>query len=327
VSSPAAAQAPSAEDIASARALGVEGVRLADAGDCAAAVPKLEAAEKLHHAPTTLERLGECQVNLGRLVAGTENLNRVVRESLPSNAPAPFLAAQQRAAQLLASTQPRIGKLRIHVEGAPTDKVSATVDGASVPSALFDSGRPTDPGAHEVKATAPGFKPATASVDVPAGAEVPVSLVLERDPNAAVSPESAPGAQSMGTAPTAVAAGGESPSSSPNRVPAFIAFGVGGAGIVVGSVAGIMALGTKSTLDNACVNKICPATSQSDIDSLNTRATISTIGFIVGGAGVAVGAFLFATARGSEARTAAVPHVRVQAWLGAGSAGVGGTFE
>ena len=144
---------PSPEDIASARALGIEGVRLAEAGDCASAIPKLQAAENLFHAPTTLDRLGECEVSLGHVVAGTETLNRVVRETLAPNAPSAFVAAQHRAAQVLATAQPRIGKLRIHVDGAPADKVSVTVDGANVPPALFDVDRATDPGTHEVKAT------------------------------------------------------------------------------------------------------------------------------------------------------------------------------
>src|SRR6516165_3953771 len=92
----AAAQGSSPEDIAAARALGTEGTRLADTGDCNGAIAKLEAAEKLYHAPTTLDRLGECQIAVGRLVAGTENLNRVVREPLAANAPAVFVAAQKR---------------------------------------------------------------------------------------------------------------------------------------------------------------------------------------------------------------------------------------
>jgi hypothetical protein len=333
VASNAAAQAPSGEDVASARALGIEGVRLADSGNCTAAVAKLQAAEKLYHAPTTLERLGECQVNLGQLVAGTENLNRVVRETLPPNAPPPFVAAQQRAAQLLAVAQPRIGKLRIHVEGAPLDKVSATVDGTSVPSALFDSGRPTDPGPHEVRATAPGFKTATASLQLAAGSEQQVSLVLESDPNAVLAAGSAaPGTQAPGGEAQSSAVASTSASTGPNRVPAFIAFGVGGVGVVIGAVSGIMALGTKSSLDNACANKVCPSASQSDIDALSTRATVSTIGFIVGAAGVALGTVLLVTARGGETRTAAsssspAVRLRVHPWLGVASAGVGGTFE
>src|SRR6185369_16034100 len=52
----------------------------ADAGKCPEAIEKLTRAEALHHAPTILGRLGECQVNVVEVVTSTENLNTVVRE-------------------------------------------------------------------------------------------------------------------------------------------------------------------------------------------------------------------------------------------------------
>src|SRR5438132_180639 len=76
-----------AENVAAARSLGILGVQLADAGKCPEAIEKLERAESLYHAPTILGRLGECRVNVGQVVQGTEDLNRVVREQLPANAP------------------------------------------------------------------------------------------------------------------------------------------------------------------------------------------------------------------------------------------------
>ncbi len=329
--------AVSPEDIASARALGIEGVRLAEAGDCASAIPKLQAAENLYHAPTTLERLGECEISVGHLVAGTETLNRVVREALPASAPPAFLNAQHRATQLLATAQPRIGKLRIHVEGAPADKVAVTVDGANVPSALFDAERATDPGTHEVKATAAGFRPVTSSVDVPPGADTAVWLKMEVDPTAgAPPPVEVPGAGGTTPATTTTANVTQPPTqppppSGPNRVPAVIALSLGGAGIAVGAVFGVLALGTKSTLDSACVSKVCPASSQDDINNLARGATLANIGFAVGAVGIAVGTVLLVTAHGSEPRTASAATsgraLRVEPWVGLGAAGVGGTFE
>lgn len=330
----ATAQAtPSPEDIASARALGIEGVQLADAGDCANAVPKLQAAENLYHAPSTLDRLGECEVSLGHIVSGTETLNRVVRETLAPNAPSAFVAAQHRAAQVLATAQPRIGKLRIHVDGAPAEKVSVTVDGANVPPALFDVERATDPGAHEVKATATGYRTATSTVDVSAGAEAAVWLKLEIDPNAGAVPPPPPpiGAPPTSTSTMVAPSYGQTspPASSPNRVPAYIAFGVGGAGVALGAVFGILALGSKSTLDNECPNKVCPPSSKSDVDNLSSRATVSNIAFAVGAVGVAAGVVLLVVMHGSDAPTAAKvrPPVRVEPWIGLGAAGLGGTFE
>ncbi len=142
----AAAEAQ-AEDIAAARSLGVQGIRLADDGKCADAIEKLERAEALYHAPTILGRLGECQVAVGHIVLGTENLNRVVREPLAPNAPAAFKAAQERAHKVLDSALPRIAYLTVKVEPM-TVTPTVTVDGASVPAALIGAERPTDPGPH-----------------------------------------------------------------------------------------------------------------------------------------------------------------------------------
>jgi hypothetical protein len=316
------AQGPSAEDRASARVLGTEGIKLADASNCSAAVPKLDAAEKLFHAPTTLDRLGECQIALGQIVAGTENLNRVVREVLPPNAPPAFLAAQKRAQQAYAAAAPRIGTLHIHVDGPPADQVTVTVDGAVVPPALFDNSRPTDPGTHEIKATATGYLATSATAAVKDGSDTSVALHLAPDPAAQAA--AAPVASAN---PAASAAPAQAPAAAPSSGSggnglAIGSFVVGGAGIVVGTILGIMALGTKSTLDSNCVNKVCPESQQGNINSLGTQATISTIGFGVGVVGVAVGSILLAVHGGGSSTGAA----QVSPYIGVGAAGVGGTF-
>jgi hypothetical protein len=341
---PASGQTSSAEDMASARVLGTEGVRLADSGDCASALAKLEAAERLYHAPTTLERLGECQVALGKIVAGTESLNRVVRETLAPGAPQAFFAAQRRASQALAAAQHRIGALRLHVEGAPISTVVVTVDGASVPSALFDSSRPTDPGTHDVRASAQGFRTVATAVQVPEGSEAALNIKLEADPSASASASGyAPSPGQILTSPNYPPPGSAAPP--PAYAPAaltpvssgggsgrgigYALLGIGGAGLVVGSVFGGLALSTKSSLDSACPTKTaCPASSQSDIDALSTRATVSSIGFGVGAAGIVIGGVLLMTSHGeAPAATPGPRGAHLSPWIGLGAAGVGGTFE
>ncbi|HEX3772689.1 MAG TPA: hypothetical protein VHV30_17540 [Polyangiaceae bacterium] len=329
----ALAQAPAAtaspEDIAAARSLGTEGTRLADAGDCKNAIPKLESAEKLYHAPTTLDRLGECQVAVGLLVAGTESLNRVVREPLAPNAPAAFVAAQKRAQKAFAAAEPRIGNVKIHVDGAPADKLTITVDGAAVPSALLDADRPTDPGTHAVSVSAPGYKTATQSVDVKEGAESPVAITLAVDPSAAVAAVPPPAPVTPETAPAGATAQ-VSATAGGGHGPAIAAFAVGGAGLLVGTIFGVLALSSKSTLDSKCTNKTCPSSEQSDIDSLSTKATISTIGFGVGLVGVGVGAVLLAVQhpeKTGSARPSTPTKPQWSPWIGLGAAGVGGTFQ
>jgi len=97
-----------------------------------------------------------------------------------------------------------------------------------------------------------------------------------------------------------------------------------------------MALGTKSSLDKACTSKVCPDSSQSDINALGTRATISTIGFGVGIVGAALGVYFLVTSGGggsesgaaaSLPRSAPARRLEVQPWIGLGSAGLEGTFQ
>src|SRR5690606_5856654 len=145
-------------------ALGVEGVTLANAGKCAEAVPKLERAEALHPAPTTATRLGECEIELGRLVRGTERLQRVVRERLPANAHPAFVAAVARARAALEAALPRIATLRIDVAAPPGVELALTIDGEPASSALVGVDRRIDPGAHEVLVRADGYLPKAARV-------------------------------------------------------------------------------------------------------------------------------------------------------------------
>ena len=105
------AQAAEASDTAAARGLALEGITRAESGNCKEAIDLFERAERLVHAPTHLHHLGACQIEVGRLVEGTEILQRLAREVLPKTAPAPFVRAQEQGAALLAATLPRLGKL------------------------------------------------------------------------------------------------------------------------------------------------------------------------------------------------------------------------
>ncbi|MGH7436178.1 MAG: hypothetical protein ACRENE_10940 [Polyangiaceae bacterium] len=323
------ARAQSPEDLASARQLGVDGIQLADKGDCAGAIPKLTAAEKLHHAPTTLERLGECEIKVGKLVSGTERLNQVLREQLPPNAPPAFAAAQKRAQDALPAAQSRIGRLRLHVDGAPPDQVSATIDGAPVPSAMFDSARPTDPGSHQVSASAPGYKPAATTVVVSDGTESAASLTLVRDPSAPTATAPATAGPATSAAATTASSGSPPPSSPPQgggaNVPAIVSFVAGGVGLAAGTVFGLLALSTKSSLDGECgpTKKTC--SSSGDVSSLATNAWVSNVGFGIGIVGAALGTYFLVSHHGGEKTGAASPHI--DPWIGLGSAGVGGTFQ
>ena len=319
---------PTDEEKASARLFGTEGVQLAMSGDCRGAVEKLRRAEALVHAPTTAVPLAHCQIQLGRIVNGTEILNRVINEPLSPNAPQPWVDAKQRARALLYAATPRIGRLRVHVDrppGAP-EGLQVTVDGAPLPAVLLDNDRPTDPGVHRVSARQEGFTAAEMDVSLAEGQSQTVSLRLDVLPvEPAGSPAPWPAQATLG-APAPAAAADTQPHSA-NHLPAYLAFGAGAAGVAVGAVFGILALSTKSTLDSSCPSgkQYCPDSSSSDIDALHTDAILSTVGWGIAAAGAAAGAILLLTERPAEPTKAA--RLELWPWLGPGSAGLSGSFQ
>lgn len=312
----AAGEEPRSADIASARALGQEGVKLADAGNCQEAIERLTRAEKIYHAPTTLGRLGECQVQVGKVVDGTENLNKVVRETLAPHAPAAFVKAQERAKKALAEGKLKIAKLKISVAGPADLKWVVTIDGDSIPLANLNTNRPVDPGEHVVEATASGYNVARVKVTLTDGGTDSVVLTPElipKTPDVPLSPVTAvpPTPQPVPPAPPAPsaarypmarpAASGtsvrssnlESSPSPSHRIPAYVTLGVGVTGVALGSVFGLLATSKKSDLDSACRDHTCTPDRQHDIDTGKTFATVSTVGFVVGAVGLAAGAYLY----------------------------------
>jgi hypothetical protein len=171
---------PSDSDKAAARPFAIEGLRLAQAGNCREAAEQLEKAEALVHAPTTAVPLAQCEIQLGKIIAGTELLNRVLNETLPPNAPPSWADAKKQARTILDAAEPKVAKLRIHVEvpAGVTLNPEVTVDGQPVPKVLLDNDRPTDPGPHHIVAKQAGVGGAEADVSLTPGQMLPVDLRL-----------------------------------------------------------------------------------------------------------------------------------------------------
>lgn len=314
-----AASADDAKDTAAARAFGQEGVQLADQGKCAAAIEKLERAEKLHHAPTTAARLGECEIQVGKVIAGTERLQRLIREGLPPSPPRSFVTAMDRAQKTLDAALPRIATLRISVKAPTGTKAVVVVDDETISSALIGADMPVDPGAHKISASAKGLVTDTKQLTLKDGETNGLTLTLIVDPS--YKPEVAPVAVTPGPGPTAPIA--PPPDRKTNVLP-FVAFGVGAVGLGVGAVTGLIVGSKSSDLTKNCRSDgACPSSQDSTLSSANTLATVSTIGFIVGGAGVVAGVVLLLT---QGATTTAARKPGVQPRVGAGYAGLDGTF-
>jgi hypothetical protein len=299
----------------SARTLGEEGQKALDAKDYPRAEQLFRDATNLFPAATLSLGLARAQAQLGKVVGATENYNKIIREwgNHPSPPPA-FKAALESAQAEIGDVQKRIANVTIAIDGAPPG-AKVSLDDKPFPNSLLGLKRQVDPGTHVVKATADGYKVAEASFNVTDAGSTDVRLTMEKDPNAGVVAQPQPG-PARGTSDVP-------PPKSSQKTYALVAFGVGGAGLVLGTVGGLLALGKSSSLKDTCkINgSKCPASAQSDIDSYQTMGTLSTVGFIVAGVGGAAGAVLLLTAPKAETKGATVSP-----YVGAGNMGVTGTF-
>jgi len=306
----ASARADEAADTAAARVLGGDGVNLADAGDCQQAIEKLRRAEELHPAPTTAGRLGECEINVGHLVAGTERLQRLLREPLTPSSPPPFVEAAARARRVLERALPRIATMRVSVRVPAGTKPHLIVDGERVAEALLDADMPADPGHHTLLATAKGFFAKTQEVTLTEGEKSTVTIELAPDPSAR-----AAALHEIETArhAPAGAASPATPDDSNHGIGAasIASFAVGGVGLATGIIAGLIVAHDSGDLSKSCTaTHVCPADKQSELSSAKTWATISTVGFGVAGAGAGAGLLFLMLGNHHESAAAAEAKVR-----------------
>jgi len=104
----------------------------------------------------------------------------------------------------------------------------------------------------------------------------------------------------------------------------FIAGGIGVSGLLTGAVTGVLALSKASSLNAECPhgNTSCPSSAQRDISDLRTMETATNIALGIGIGGVVI-ASIWWLASGHSEKASRLP---MAAWMGAGSAGVGGSF-
>jgi hypothetical protein len=251
---------------------------LRDRNDLTGALARFKGADAIMGVPTTGFEVARTQADLGMLVEARGTLRRVLATEPKDTDPEPFREARTKAEALDEELGGRIGALHFVVSGAaPGTLVSISVDGEAVPDAAAELPFRVDPGHHRVIAKA-GSRRITREVD--AGERDTTDIVL-----------------SFATTSDALPTSDHSSGASTRGIPtlAYVGGGVALGGIAVGSITGLMAISKKHAAQSGCVNGQCPPSTWGDVDRAHTLATVSTVGFIVGALGIAVGAgsFLF----------------------------------
>ena len=222
--------------------------------------------------------------------------------------------AQADAATELTDLVPRIPTITIELTGVPLAEAEITIDGRGVEG---DPSQPMalDPGPHDIQARRED-QVTSSHIELAEGERQVVALELEPpEPDRPPPPQPAsppppppPEQQQVGPSPVV-----------------WAALGVGAAGVVVGGVTGAMGLSKRRDLDDqGCVDARCPTALEDDVKSLNGLRTVSTVGFVVGGLGLATGAALYFSGSRSTHREQEAP---LAFWVSPTSAGVKGVFR
>ena len=188
--------------------------------------------------------------------------------------------------------EPKLSRVRFDIQEPAPDLVITVDDAAIAVAAARTTSIPVDPGRHVVRATAPkklawetklvvAPGPSSAQLTVPALAAAPIVVAP-----AAFAPSAADGSNGAGSEPNHGAP--------PLRTLAWATAGVGVAALVVGGVTGGLALSSQSKADRDCTGSVCRTPEALDAnDRAHTFATVSTIGFIAGGAFAVASVVLF----------------------------------
>jgi hypothetical protein len=303
---------PSEADRATARALAAEGYRALQAKNYETAADRFRRADALVHAPTLVVDHARALVGLGRLVEAHERYELVLREGVEPKAPRSWHKALESANKELEALKPRLAWVTIQVQGVPEPTV--TIDDSPVPGAALGVRRAIDPGTRTIRVSADGFLSAERTLNLSEGEEQTLEIELAVDPSA-----DAPSAPPEPPAPAPVV---------PERgssAPLYVAFGVAGAGLLVGGVTGALALGKRAELEKVCTGDgRCPSAASDDLDAYRRFGWISGIGLGVGVAAAATGLTLLVTRPKASAAWRTAPAV--QPVIGVLSVGAVGRF-
>jgi hypothetical protein len=268
-----------------------------------AALAEFRASHEIVGSPNTRLELARCLRAMGRLVAAYAELGRTAVEAKELVAQDNrYQRAFDSATAERAEIEPQLGFVALTIQN-PADDTKVTVGGEEIRRAAWAEPAPAVAGQTEVLVETPGHGPVKRTLTLVAGQKTALTVdAMSGDQPAA--PAAPP--------PPAVAS---EPSSSPLRTWAYVAGGVGVAGLVTFAVGGLMAHSTYNDLNSACNGGPCPPDKAGEISSGKTQQTLANIGLGVGIGGVAAGATLFALSL-KMAPTATTGLVVSPGWAG-----------
>ena len=262
------------------------------------ALVEFRASHEIVASPNTRLEIARCLRQKGRLVAAYAELGRTAVEAKELvGQDNRYQRALDTATAERAEIEPQLGFVSLTIEN-PTDDTHVTVGGEEIRRAAWSEPAPTVAGSTDVVVTTPGHAPVTKSLTVAAGHREAVTVDALSGPPVGGAPSAPPPEPPL-----------PPPSSSAQLRPwAYVAGGVGAAGLLTFAIGGAMAHSTYDDLNSACRGGPCPPDKTGEISSGKTQQTIANVGLVIGIVGVAAGATLFVLSlpKGAPASNAAV---------------------
>lgn len=287
--------APSAQDVAAARAFFQEGRKLVADGKAQEACPKFEESLRLDPGKGTQFNLADCYEKTGRYASAWGLFLEVVAASRADNQAAHAQKAQERAD----AVAPMVPRLTLLVpESSRVPDLVVRRDGVDVGRGVLGTAVPVDPGDHVVTATAPGHEAFSRTVSLAKGAAVTVEIPALRAAVSAAPPPVVPPPPVAASTSAAPLPPPPPPASEGGGAGRTVALVLGGAGVValgVGSYFALSSLSSKSSAngDGQCDpnGTVCHtsqgAASRDDAKRAGNFATgFSLAGLVLAGTGV-----------------------------------------
>jgi hypothetical protein len=290
VAGSASADPPSPQDRTLAESLFRDAKKLVAAGKYKEACPMLAESQRLDPAGGTLLNLASCHASAGMTATAWGEFSEALAEAKRVGRADRVKAAEAQIAAL----EPKLARMTVAVNSDGTSLADVELDARPLPSVSWGRPFPVDPGRHVLKEHATGRLPYETTVEVGVGEQKAVTLPPLAPEVVAAAPALAepPPAASVVVDPSSAP-----PSSHSARLPAGIAAGaVGVVGIGIGSYLALHAIALHSDSDAGCTPG-CTQAAVSQNNDARTSANIANVGFGVGVAGLAVGAYLIVTSR------------------------------
>jgi hypothetical protein len=287
-------------------------------GDAKSACPKFEESYRLDPAIGTLLNLGLCEEALGRTATAWTKLRQFV-DSAPTGDSRLHLAQQK-----IKKLEAQLPWLRLVVDQSHTEQLLVQLDGVELRDASLTEAIPVNPGQHLVQISLASGETNETPFEIHAAERLQLRLSppprrqpLEPAPVAPQLP--APSIeQPRPSAPPATAQLAAAPSD--RRRERVIAYGVGAvgvAGLVTGSVFGLMAMSDRSVVREHCPNHECE--DQTGLDAVESGArneTIAEVAFVVGALGLVTGGVLLWRAGRASAAVSVSPQSASLSFVG-----------